>query len=146
MPQPAASEQPAAAAAASPSPPMQHHTFTDTCLDVPVHFQILNLSRQLYIWVGTGSAAQAADFTNLALALPQPAASPAAPPAATSLVRGPGDDQATGIAQKLVRKVRMPVALSWSLPAGDAMQTAWAQRKLGEYLQQLGFIAMNGPA
>ena len=129
---------------------MQHHTFTEVCTDVPVHFQILNLGRQLYIWVGTGTgtAAQAADFSNLALALPQQLGSSAAAsqPVATSLVRGSGDDVATGMARKLVQKVRMPVALSWSLPAGDAVQTAWAQRKLVELLQQLGCIAANGPA
>ena len=116
-------------------------------MDVPVHFQILNLGRQLYIWVGTGTASQAADFSNLALALPQQLSSQtgAAQPVATSLVRGSGDDLAAGMARKLVQKVRMPVALSWSLPAGDAMQTAWAQRKLMEHLQQLGYVAVNGP-
>ena len=117
-------------------------------MDVPVHFQILNLGRQLYIWVGTGTATQAAAFSNLALALPQQLSSSAAAsqPVATSLVRGSGDDVATGMARKLVQKVRMPVALSWSLPAGDTMQTAWAQQKLMELLQQLGCIAANGPA
>ena len=120
------------------------HSFQGQCMDLPVHFQVLDLGRQLYVWVGTGSAAQAASMDNLALAMP-PLASPAGlPPAASSLVRGTGDELALGLSRKLAQKLRLPVAVSWCLPAADPLQVAWAQRELLSHLQGLGYMPANG--
>ena len=142
MPQP----MPASTEEASPSQPgsMRSHSFSGDCLDLRVHFHVLDLGRQLYIWVGTGSAAQAARMDNLAVAMPALATSAAVPPASSSLVRGPGDEVAAGLSRKLVQKLHKPVALSWSLPAADPLQTAWAQRELMTHLQQLGYMTADG--
>ena len=34
---------------------MQHHCFTEECDDVPVHFQLVLLAQQIYVWVGLGT-------------------------------------------------------------------------------------------
>ena len=35
--------------------PLSQHCFTAALNDVPVHFQVVQLERQLYIWVGVGA-------------------------------------------------------------------------------------------
>lgn len=45
---------------------MEHHCFSEECDDVPVHFQLLLLAQQVYIWVALG----APRLGNLTLAMP----------------------------------------------------------------------------
>ena len=35
---------------------MQQHCFSEDILDTTVHFQVLDLGRQLYVWAGTSDA------------------------------------------------------------------------------------------
>lgn len=46
----------AAAAAAGVGGAGMHHCFSEEILDSAVHFQVMDLGRQLYIWVGTSAA------------------------------------------------------------------------------------------
>lgn len=138
MPQPVPDAQLSSSSSSRDQPGgIRCHAFQGDCLDLPVHFQILDLGRQLYVWVGTGSPAQAASMDNLAVALP---ALPGTQPAASSLVRGQGDQLAADLARKLVQKLGKPVALSWSLPGAAPVQAAWAQRELMQHLQNLGYV------
>ena len=68
------STQPPPAAAASASRAVQH-CFSEEVLDNTLHFQIMDLGRQLYIWVGTG----AAQMGSLAMASPLGAQTGASP-------------------------------------------------------------------
>lgn len=47
---------------------MQQHRVSEQLLDVVVHFQIVDLGRQLYVWVGTDEARMGA----MCLASPTP--------------------------------------------------------------------------
>jgi len=46
----------AAAAETAASTGAVQHCFSEEILDVTVHFQVMDLGRQLYVWVGTGEA------------------------------------------------------------------------------------------
>lgn len=45
---------------------MDHICFSDECQDVPVNFQLLVLSHQIYVWIGVGSP----KLGNLCIATP----------------------------------------------------------------------------
>ena len=48
--------QPASEAAAAAAGSGMQHCFSEEILDSAVHFQVMDLGRQLYIWVGTSAA------------------------------------------------------------------------------------------
>lgn len=54
------------AAETASSSGLEHHLFSDVFQDTPVHFQIVQLARQLYIWVGVGTS----NMDNLCVATP----------------------------------------------------------------------------
>ena len=98
--------------------------------------QVLNLGRQLYIWVSTSG-----EMHNLALAMPTAAQSSAVPPS-TQLLQGKGADAAQGVAKRLTLACRQPVAVSWNIE-GDEMLHLWAEKQLVSELKVLELVAQS---
>ena len=53
---------------------------------------------------------------------------------ATVLLHGPGVDLSMALAKKLTARLGLPVIVAWTLPAGNPMLNAWAERRLTEVL------------
>ena len=98
--------------------------------------QVLNLGRQLYIWVSTSG-----EMNNLALAMPTAAQSSAVPPS-TQLLQGKGADAAQGVARRLTLRCRQPVAVSWNIE-GDELLHLWAEKELVSELKVLDLVAQS---
>ncbi|CAL8471945.1 g11487 [Coccomyxa elongata] len=132
------STQPPPTAAAGAGRAVQH-CFSEEILDNTVHFQIMDLGRQLYIWVGTG----AAQMGSLAMASPlgtQTGTGRQMPPVAM-LVKGANEDGSASLAQRLAARVGRPVAVAWSLPEEPPALGLVAERRLMRELQVLQLIA-----
>jgi hypothetical protein len=126
----AANGAPAAAAAAAG--PRCHAFSAEAEGDAgALHFQLLELPRQLYLWVGAG----APRMGNLCVAVPT-RMDPA--PAVATLIDGDAGDEAAGMARRLTRRAGVPVALSLNLPPGAPPELrAFAERRALEELAAL---------
>ena len=119
---------------------LQYHAFSAEALDSHVHFQVLDLGRQLYIWLGAGDQAR---LGNIWLAMPGRATAGGTVPPVTGLVRGGPACQGSSLAQRLTMRMGRPVAVAWGLSGSDDALTAWAERRLLQELGNLGLLECN---
>lgn len=102
----------------------------------PLHFQLLNLGRQLYVYVSAGGA----KMEGLSFAIKSPSS---AMPAVTSLLPGPGSSnspEAEGLAQRLAQRLGRPVLASINLPPNAPMLQAMVERRLIQELAGMGLL------
>ncbi|KAG6431324.1 hypothetical protein SASPL_109403 [Salvia splendens] len=100
--------------------------------DVLLHFQIIRLQKQIYVWIGCNSAS----FGHLYAALPT---RPSNAVGVTSLIGGSSDNTGSGIARRLVLKTGLNVVLACNLPNNNPMLEASAEKKLLQKLISLGY-------
>lgn len=141
----------------------RQHFMSESAMDETVNFELTNLGRQVFIWVGPGG--QPSKLANLALGLvparqgpgdkgraPQPLSTPPAgssqrepgsdriAPVASTILHGKGSEASVALAQKLTARTGMPVLLAWTLPPGNMLLNAWAEQRLvailDEFLQR----------
>eukprot|EP00884_Botryococcus_braunii_P011633 jgi/Botrbrau1/20470/Bobra.145_2s0031.1 len=121
-------------------PPVSQHCFSAEAMDTAVHFQIVDLGKQLYIWVASGSL----KLGNISLAMPMPVGPGNVPPA-TTLIRGPGEGEGGALARRLALKTGRPVAVAWNVPESSPLLCAYAERRLLEELASLGMSSAPPP-
>ncbi|KAG1671134.1 hypothetical protein FOA52_005386 [Chlamydomonas sp. UWO 241] len=103
-------------------------------MEATLHFQILDLGRQYYIWI----SASGPKMANLYLAIQTPADPK---PSVASLIPGPAGGAGESLAQRLALKAKKPVLVSCNLPSNTPMLQAIAERRL---LQELAEMAGGG--
>ncbi|XP_008776705.2 proteasome assembly chaperone 4 [Phoenix dactylifera] len=107
--------------------------FTEDLHDVTLHFQIIKLAKQIYVWIGCNTArfghlyAAAATRPNNAVSV-------------TSLIGGSSDNAGSSIARRLGLKTGLSIVLACNIPKDSPMVEATAERKLVEKLRNLGYI------
>ncbi|KAG6668315.1 proteasome assembly chaperone 4 isoform X2 [Carya illinoinensis] len=106
--------------------------FSDVFNDVPLHFQILRLPKQIYVWIGCSSA----KLGNLYAAAPT---RPKDTVSVTSILGGTSDNAGTGIARRLVLKTGLNVILASNIPKNSPMLQAEAEKLLVQKLIHLGY-------
>jgi proteasome assembly chaperone 4 len=132
---------------ADPSPPesvievapkLKLREFTESAVDSIIHFQILELEDQLYVWIGSGGArmeslhtAMMTKFDNL-------------PVVATHFGEGAVGDGAA-LAQRLSKKTGKAVSVSCSLPPNTPLLQAVAEKRLIKELTQPTQVADPQP-
>ncbi|KAG2426573.1 hypothetical protein HXX76_012891 [Chlamydomonas incerta] len=124
--------QPAALApSCSPrvSPSARQRNFSITTHDAVLHFQILDLGRQYFVWV----SAVGPKLGNLTLAIKSPA--DAAPSVASLLPGAPAVGEGPAMAQRLAMKLGKPVICSCNMPPNAPLLQAVAERRLIQELQ-----------
>ena len=94
-------------------------------------YQVVDLGRQLYVWVSTDN-----EMSNLTVAFP---ATTSHQSPATILMPGAAPDHAEAAAKRLVQYLKRPVALSWNVN-GDDLLHLWTERELKAKLQELSFV------
>mmetsp|Transcript_2359 Transcript_2359/g.4795 ORF Transcript_2359/g.4795 Transcript_2359/m.4795 type:complete len:138 (-) Transcript_2359:220-633(-) len=110
------------------APRLKLREFTENAVDTIIHFQVLELVDQLYVWIGAGGArmeslhtAMNTKYDNL-------------PVVATHF----GDNTSDGaaLAQRLSMRLGKVVSVSSSLPPGTPLMQAMAEKRLIEELTQ----------
>ncbi|XXG52740.1 hypothetical protein AAC387_Pa03g0975 [Persea americana] len=107
--------------------------FTEDVHDVTLHFQIIRLRKQIYVWIGCNSA----KFGNLY------AASTTRPNnmvSVASILGGAADNTGSSIAHRLVLKTGLNIVLACNIPKNSPMLEADAEKKLFQKLRALGYI------
>ncbi|XP_075653786.1 uncharacterized protein LOC142624153 isoform X1 [Castanea sativa] len=107
--------------------------FTEVVNDVALHFQILRLPKQIYVWIGCDSAKLGRIY----------AAAPTRPQkdmiSVTSILGGASDNTGAGIARRLVLKTGLNIILACNIPKNSPMLEADAEKMLVQKLIQLGY-------
>lgn len=106
--------------------------FTDESHDVTLHFQIITLAKQIYIWIGCNSAKLGHLYAG-APTRPNDTAS------VTSLLGGGADSTGAGIARRLVLRTGLNIILACNIPKNSPMLEAQAERILIQKLNDLGY-------
>ncbi|KAH6757929.1 proteasome assembly chaperone [Perilla frutescens var. hirtella] len=100
--------------------------------DVLLHYQIIRLQKQIYVWIGCNSAS----LGHLYAAVPT---RPSNAIGVTSLIGGASDNTGFGIARRLVLKTGLNVVLACNLPKNNPLLEANAEKKLVQKLISLGY-------
>lgn len=106
--------------------------FSEVVNDVALHFQILRLLKQIYVWIGCDSAKLGRIY----------AAAPTRPKdmiSVTSILGGASDNTGAGIARRLVLKTGLNIILACNIPKNSPMLEAEAEKMLVQKLIQLGY-------
>lgn len=106
--------------------------FTEEAHDVTLHFQIISLTKQIYIWIGCNSAKLGHLYAGAATR-PNNTAS------VTSLLGGGADSTGAGIARRLVLRTGLNIILACNIPKNSPMLEALAERILIQKLNSLGY-------
>lgn len=112
---------------------VQITSFTESLHDATIHFQIIKLAKQIYVWIGCNSA----KFGHLYAAAPT---RPNNMVSVTSLLGGTSDNTGSSIARHLVMKSGLSLILACNIPKDNPMLEAAVERKLSEKLMTLGYI------
>ncbi|GMJ14049.1 hypothetical protein HRI_005074200 [Hibiscus trionum] len=120
------------AAASAASGGVQVTTFTELVDEVTLHFQIIHLAKQIYVWIGSDSA----KLGNLYAAAPT---RPNNSVSVTSILGGASDNTGSGIARRLVLKTGLNIIVACNIPKNNPMLEANAEKKLMEKLITLGY-------
>ncbi|OAY65670.1 Proteasome assembly chaperone 4 [Ananas comosus] len=107
--------------------------FTEDLHDVTLHFQIIRLTKQIFVWIGCN----AAKFGRLYAAA---TTRPNNMVSVTSILGGTADNSGSGIARRLVLKTGLNIVLACNIPKDSPTLEATAERKLVEKLRSLGYI------
>ncbi|CAH8381099.1 unnamed protein product [Eruca vesicaria subsp. sativa] len=106
--------------------------FTEVLDDVTLHFQIIRLAKQIYVWIGYNSA----KFGNLYAAA---STRPSNTVSVTSVLGGTSDNTGSGIARRLVMKTGLNIILACNIPKNNPLLEAKAEKMLIRKLIDLGY-------
>ncbi|KAJ7955313.1 Proteasome assembly chaperone 4 like [Quillaja saponaria] len=111
---------------------LQITCFTEIVNDVSLHFQIIRLSKQIYVWIGY-------NFTKFGRLYAAAATRPNNFVSVTSILGGASDNTGTGIARRLVSKTGLNIILACNIPKNNPMVEADAEKILIQKLINLGY-------
>ncbi|KAJ4917465.1 Uncharacterized protein Rs2_03015 [Raphanus sativus] len=106
--------------------------FTEVLDDVTLHFQIIRLAKQIYVWIGYNSA----KFGNLYAAA---STRPSNTVSVTSVLGGTSDNTGSGIARRLVMKTGLNIIMACNIPKNNPLLEAKAEKMLIRKLIDLGY-------
>ncbi|XP_039007136.1 proteasome assembly chaperone 4-like [Hibiscus syriacus] len=110
-------------ASAASASGVQVTTFWELVDEVTLHFQIIRLAKQIYVWIGSDSA----KLGNLYAAAPT---RPNNTVSVSSILGGASDNTGSGIARRLVLKTGLNIVVACNIPKNNPMLEANAEKKL----------------
>ncbi|KAB2067861.1 hypothetical protein ERO13_A09G242000v2 [Gossypium hirsutum] len=111
---------------------VQVTSFSEIVDEVTLHFQLICLAKQIFVWIGCNSA----NLGNLYAAAPT---RPNNTVSVTSILGGASDNTGSGIARRLVLKTGLNIIVACNIPKNNSMLEANAEKKLIEKLIALGY-------
>ncbi|CAN6468983.1 unnamed protein product [Victoria cruziana] len=115
---------------------MQITAFTEDVKDVTLHFQIIRLLRQVYVWIGCNSS----KLGHLYAAAPT---RPRNEVSVASILGGAADNTGLSISRRLAIKTGLNIMLACNIPKNCPMIEADAERLLLQKIRSLGYIKSN---
>ncbi|KAF8094449.1 hypothetical protein N665_0363s0015 [Sinapis alba] len=106
--------------------------FTEVFDDVTLQFQIIRLTKQIYVWIGYTSA----KLGNLYAAA---STRPSNTVSVTSILGGTSDNTGSGISRRLVMKTGLNIVLACNIPKNNPLLEAKAEKILIRKLIDLGY-------
>uniref|UniRef100_A0A7N0UNE0 Proteasome assembly chaperone 4 n=1 Tax=Kalanchoe fedtschenkoi TaxID=63787 RepID=A0A7N0UNE0_KALFE len=106
--------------------------FSELTDGTALHFQIIRLAKQIYVWIGFNSAR----FGHMYAAAPT---KPNNTASVTPLLGGASDNVGSGIARRLVLKLGLNVILACNIPKNNPIVEAQAEKLLIRKLIDLGY-------
>ncbi|XP_040520934.1 proteasome assembly chaperone 4 isoform X2 [Gallus gallus] len=100
------------------------HDFSGQLGEQRVHFHAMRLQDSLFLWVGAAPA-----LSSLAVAMCNPRDSV---PVSTSLLGDPSDTASACLAQRLAKKTKKQVFVSYNLPNTDSSFTLLIENRIKE--------------
>ncbi|XP_068176069.1 proteasome assembly chaperone 4 [Antennarius striatus] len=92
--------------------PITVHNFSEKILEQEVHFHVMRLSGGFFLWVGSNPV-----LSNLAVSMSSKYDSM---PLSTLILGDPSDTTSNSLAQRLAKKTKKQVYVSYSLPLTDS--------------------------
>eukprot|EP00250_Pteridium_aquilinum_P011624 c20203_g1_i1 orf=92-541(+) len=109
------------------------HSFSHEVQDGILHFQILKLDKQLYIWVGCNSAKLGQLYASITTPFERT-------PSLATLIGGTADSVGASIARRLALKTGWSIVLACNLPKNSPNLEAQAEKWLFQELRTLGYV------
>jgi hypothetical protein len=143
-----AAASPAPTATARPPPHLRAFSERTPDGDAVLHYQLVDLGAQLYVWVGGGGGGLPS-VPNLHFAIQQqqqqqqkrPAVA-ASPPAVAALLPDGAAGRGEAMSRRLAKRLGRPVLLSCAIPdAADPLLHALAERRLLQELKDMGLLS-----
>ncbi|XP_064189947.1 proteasome assembly chaperone 4 isoform X1 [Anguilla rostrata] len=104
------------------------HDFSEKILEQVVHFHVMKMKGGFFLWVGTTP-----NLSNLAVAM---SSKYDATPLSTLLLGDPSDTTPNSLSQRLARKTKKQVFVSYSLPTTEANLTLLVENRIKKEMEQ----------
>nr|XP_057928295.1 proteasome assembly chaperone 4 [Doryrhamphus excisus] len=103
------------------------HNFSERILEQTVHFHVMKLSGGFFLWVGSSPL-----LSNLAVSMSSRYDSM---PLSTLVMGDPSDTMPNSLAQRLAKKTKKQVFVSYSLPAADSSLSLLVENRIKKELE-----------
>ncbi|KAM9495144.1 proteasome assembly chaperone 4 [Clarias gariepinus] len=103
------------------------HDFSEKLLEQMVHFHVMKLSGGFFLWVGTGPV-----LSNLAVSMDSRFDSM---PLSTLILGDSSDTTPTSLAQRLTKKTKKQVFVSYNLPVTDSNLTMLVENRIKKEME-----------
>ncbi|GAA6098419.1 proteasome assembly chaperone 4 [Tachysurus ichikawai] len=103
------------------------HDFCEKLLEHVVHFHVMKLTEGFWLWVGTSSV-----LSNLAVSMSSRFDSM---PLSTLLLGDSSDTTPTSLAQRLTKKTKKQVFVSYNLPVTDSNLTMLVENRIKKEME-----------
>ncbi|CAG03670.1 unnamed protein product [Tetraodon nigroviridis] len=107
--------------------PITVHNFSEKILEQVVHFHVMKLSSGFFLWVGSSP-----ELSNLAVSMCSKYDSV---PLSTLVMGDPSNTAPNALAQRLAKKTRKQVFVSYSLPGSDPNMSLLVENRIKTELQ-----------
>ncbi|KAJ8376861.1 hypothetical protein SKAU_G00074410 [Synaphobranchus kaupii] len=103
------------------------HNFSEKILEQAVHFHVMKMKGGFFLWVGISP-----HLSNLAVAMSSKYDST---PMSTLVLGDPSDPTATSLSQRLAKKTKKQVFVSYSLPTTEANLTLLVENRIKKEME-----------
>ncbi|XP_051929607.1 proteasome assembly chaperone 4 [Hippocampus zosterae] len=107
--------------------PISVHNFSERFMEQTVHFHVMKLSGAFFIWVGSSPL-----LSNLAVSMSSKYDSM---PLSTLVMGDPSDTAPTSLAQRLAKKTKKQVFVSYSLPMTNSSLSLLVENRIKKELE-----------
>ncbi|KAM9849035.1 proteasome assembly chaperone 4 [Aulostomus maculatus] len=104
------------------------HNFSEKILEQTVHFHVMKLNGGFFLWVGSSPV-----LSNLAVSMSSKYDSM---PLSTLVLGDPSDTAPNSLAQRLAKKTKKQVFVSYSLPVTDASLSLLVENRIKTELER----------
>ena len=103
------------------------HNFSENILNQDIHFHVMKLNGEFFLWVGASPV-----LSNLAVSMNSKYDSM---PLSSLLLGEPSDTSSNSLAQRLAKKTKKQVFVSYSIPGTDAQLAILVEKRINKEME-----------